>query len=280
MAFRHVYQAVYDQLANDSTLISYVDGFKLSTKQNWPQQTYLIMLGGATEQELDPTEDYNGIKHFVYGIGIVCGVNLKKESHELDLGFTDNGITYKGNFELVDDVKSAIRKALNTLMDRYNTTGYSESISNNSDTFNLTGTSKYITVSINGKTPIGYDQIFCGDSSLNGTLIAANIETSINNLGNYNDDGYLDATVTFDSETNRFRIESGGGIGPQNYVVVIAGVSDDCSGLLGFENPTEERGRNIIDYIFDTVVLESEENFPVRVRVVPLFVTEEVYVGG
>jgi hypothetical protein len=280
MAFRDIYQAVHDQLSSDPTLSTYVDGFKLSTKQNWAQQTYLIMLAASTEQEIDPTEDYDGVKHFVYGVGIISGVNMKKELHELDLGFTNNGVTYKGGLEFVDDIKHAIRKSLDTLIDNYNTTGYSESEENDSAAFALTGTKQYISVSMNGKTPTGYDEIFCGDSSLNGSTIAANIQTSIRELGNYKGDGYLDATVTFDSGTNSFKIESGGGIGPQNYVNVTAGSSDDCSGILGFDNPTESRGKNIIDYTFDTVTLESEENYPVRVRLIPLFVTEEVYVGG
>ena len=280
MAFRHIYQAVYNQLANDPILSAYVDGLKLSKKQNWPQQSYLVLISAVSEQELDPTENYDGIKHYTYGIGINVIVNLKKELHELDLGFTDNGTTYKGSLEIVDDVKNAIRKALDTLMDNYNTTGYSESDTNTSGTFMLSGTNKFITVSINGRIPTGYDEIFCGDGSLNGSVIAANIQESVRELGNHNGDGYLDATVTFDSETNRFKIESGGGIGPQNYVTVTAGASNDCSGILGFDNPTEERGKNIINYTFDTVVLELEENYPARIRLIPLFVTEEVYVGG
>jgi hypothetical protein len=280
MAFRHIYQAVYDQLDNDTILSSYVNLFKLSKKQNWPQQGHTIMLSPVSEQELDPTEDYDNIKHYNYGIGIYCLVNLNKELHQLDLGFTENGKTYKGSLEFVDDIKNAIRKALDDLIKRYNTAGYSESKSNESSTFNLAATNKFITVSINGNTPTGYDQINCGDSSLNGTIIASNIQESLRNLGIYDGDGYLDANVTFDSETNTFKIESGGDVGPKNYVNVTSGVSDDCSVILGFENPTEERGKNIIDYTFDTVILESEENYPVRVRLIPLFVTEEMYVGG
>jgi len=275
--FKDVYNAIYNQLNNNTTLAAYVSNFEKAFKENYPRQPYTVILEPLNEVEATGKRSYPDIAEFVYQIDIYARMEFQKQLSEIITGYTDGGTTYKGLLEFTDDIKNAIRELGNDLITNYNTKGYSESNSNTGSTFDLTPSQSTITVIINGKTSSGYNNINCGSSTLSGSAIATNIQTSLRALGTHSDDGYLDATVTFDSETNKFKIESYEG--PQNYVTVSAGASNDCSVLLGYDNPTEERGKNIIDYTFDTITVDNLR-FPVRYRIIPLLVTEEVYVGG
>jgi hypothetical protein len=183
--------------------------------------------------------------------------------------------TIKGILEFTEDVKNAIRsdRTLN-----YNSKGRSVSSVNGSGTFALTSLAKNIKVSINGKTPTGYDTISCGTSTLSGSDIAANIQASLRALGQYDDDGYLYATCTFDSDTKQFTISSSE-YGARSTVAVSAGASNDCSSLLGFDDPTETRGTRLLSMSLKPVTANNAV-FPVRYRIIPVTLTEEKYIGG
>ena len=262
-------------------------------KEPTPQEKYTLLLNASIETEDQESQSYRNTstKEITYEIGLaVRMIFAGKSREELTLGWTEIRDTempsgdYKGILAFMEDVKEAIRKD-ETL--KYNIPGYSESSDNTSDTFNLSDSNRYISVSINGRTPDGYDSIDCGISTLSGNDVALNIQNSLRALENAHlksNDGYKDVEVTFNSTNNRFKIEPVQ-IGPTSRVTVTAGASNDCSTLLGFDNPTEERGKNIKKIEFDPVIpldgeVDGRNKYPVIVRVMKIFITEERYVGG
>lgn len=275
--FNDVFQQVDTQLSNDITLSSYVQSFETALKKNTPYHPYTIIAWPIFETEKPESRVYDGIKEYVYQIDIYARMIFHKKEEYITVGYTDGSTTYKGILEFCDDIKQAIRKNGDDLITNYNTNAYSESDTNESSTFALSPTQSNITVSIGANTPTGYNTINCGTSTLTGDEIAANIQQSLTALGQWGDDGYKNALVTFDDTAKKFKIESD--VGPR-LISVTAGDTNDCSELLGFDNPTEQRGKKILNYEFDTVTDGGAETYPVRFRIVPLFVTEEVYVGG
>lgn len=271
MSFKAVFNKLFDQISTYSTLTDYIDStqFLKGFKQNIPNQEYTVILEPGNEEEINNTEIYKGIKEFDYNIDIYMRTILTAVD-----GIKGSIVGYgnkKGVLEFVDDVKAAIRSNL-TL--GYNRQGSSVSAENAGISFNLSVIKKYISVSINENTPVGYDSIDCGESTLTGNQIAINIQTALRALGNHDADGYNDAICSFDNNTKKFTITSNSYC-PKSKVIVTAGASNDCSALLSFDNPTEITGRNIVKIKFG-IVSTDNTLYPVRYRILSIGIVEEV----
>ena len=185
MSFKYIYEALYDQLLADSTLSSYVNSTQIikGFKESLPQQKYTIILEPGEEEEDNATEAYDDSKEFIWNIDVYARVILIKGGVEASILGVDSD---KGVLAFIDDIKSAIRADL--------TLGYTRKGSSVSEaesgTYALDASNRYITVSMNGKTPSGYDQIDCGETTLTGAQVATNIQASLKALGNYAGDGY------------------------------------------------------------------------------------------
>lgn len=291
MSFLDVYNALYTQLSNNPILTAYSGiTFEKVYKEPVLREKYTLLLNPTDSIEVEDSQSYRNsyIKEITYNIGLAIRMIFAgKKLEEYILGWTEireSDTFYKGILCFMEDVKDVVRKD-ETL--GYDSAGYSESISNTSGTFNLTNSQRYITVSIHGRMPNGYDTIDCGNTTLDGDTIALNIQNSLRALETPNlrsNDGYKNVVVTFNATNNRFKIEPVQ-TGPTSRVEVSAGASNDCSALLGFDNPTEERGKEIVKIEFDPVIqLDGEigenKKYPVIVRATKLFITESRYVGG
>jgi len=271
MSFLNVYNALYDQV-KASSYLTYVDQsqFLKGWHEGIPAQQYTLVFEPGEEEEPPETDTYEGLKEMAYNIQIHIRVELIGSTLGLMIcGDPVNNI--KGILEFTDDVKESIREDETLGYDRPSS---STSAVNSGTSFALSSSEKYITVTINGKTPAGYDTILCGDSTLTGTQVAANIQSALRALGVHADDGYYKANCTFDNSTKRFAITTYGNH-PNESVVVTAGASNDCSALLGFDSPTEVIGRNITKIEMETV-FPNNTFFPVRYRVLPVKIWEEV----
>lgn len=271
MSLKTVYNAVYNQLVQDETLLSYIGAneFVKGFKEVLPAKKYMIILEPGQETERFGRKQYDKTGEGEYEIQIYCRLLLQSSKVESAILGNDR---YKGLLDFCDDVKAAIRKNMDF---SYNTYGRSLSSENAADSFDLSASETHLTVSIDGKTPTGYGAIYCGSSAaLDGATVAANIQTSLRALGRYADDGYQQATCTFNSVNNQFTISSAN-IGPESSVVVSAGAANDASAVLGFTSPTEYSGTNLIKTQIQTVTVENGA-FPVRFRMIPLLVTEEI----
>jgi len=275
MSFVNVYNALYDQV-KASSYLTYVDQsqFLKGFHEGTPAQEYTIIFEPGPEEE-DHTEAYKTeagetVLGIIYYIDIHVRVMLIGSSEAvLIAGDTVNN--KKGILEVVGDIKSAIVEDY-TLS--YNRSGSSISAVNAGTSFALTSLLKNISVSINGSTRSGYDTIFCGDSTLNGDDVAINIQASLRALGSHADDGYYGASCSFNNSSKQFTISTDKEQ-PDQCVVVTAGASNDCSALLGFDSPTEVCGRNVSKIEFETVI-PNNTFFPVRYRVMPIKVWEEI----
>jgi hypothetical protein len=274
MAFKDVYNALHTQLSNDATLLGYMsaDDFVKGFKESMPVRRYMVILEPGPEIDEEGNQDYGRIKEVEYEIQTYCRIVLTSTRIESVIVGNDS---YKGLLDFTEDVKDAIRKDL-TLS--YNAVGYSSSIENAAGSFDLDASNRFIAVSIDGRTPTGYDVIDCGSSTLAGAAVATNIQASLRALGQISNDGYSQATCSFNAATNQFTISSSN-YGPRGQVTVTAGASDDASSLLGFSSPTEQRGTNLVKIRFGNISVENGA-FPVRFRIIPVLITEEIIVGG
>lgn len=274
MAFKDVYNSLHTQLSNDATLLAYMsaDDFVKGFKENLPSRRYMVVFEPGAEIDEEGNQDYGRIKEVEYEIQLYCRTVLT--STRIDSVIVGND-TYKGLLDFTEDTKDAIRKDL-TLS--YNAVGYSLSGENAAGSFDLDSSHRFIAVSIDGRTPTGYDSIACGSSTLAGADVATNIQASLRALGQISNDGFSQATCSFNAATNQFTISSSND-GPRSQVVVTAGASDDCSSILGFSSPTEQRGTNIVKIRFGNISVENGA-FPVRFRIIPVLITEEIIVGG
>lgn len=270
MSFKNVFNALYDQV-KASNRLTYVhqSQFLKGFHEGIPAQEYTIIFEPSEEEETT-AESSGGDTEVVYYIDIHLRVELIGATGEVLICGNSAG-TKKGILEMCDDVKLAIED--DTTLG-YNRAGCSTSEAAVGTTFALTPTAKYISVSINGNTPTGYNAILCGQATLSGDVIAANIQTALRALGNHADDGYYLAECSFDNSLKQFSICTASN-NPDQTVEVTAGVSDDCSAILGFDNPTEVSGRNITKIMFETV-LPNNTFFPVRYRVLPVKIWEEI----
>jgi hypothetical protein len=261
-----------DLLKADATLSSYIDQsqFLIGFRENYPLQNYTIILEPDPEEEYDTSQTGDGCKEVGYTINIHVRVGGVSSNYETFIvGDSDNSI--KGVLEVIDDVKDAIRSDL--------TLGYNRAASSVSgdslvEPFNLSSSQRYISVMINNIERSGYDTIFCGDSLLTGAEVASNIQSSLRALGKYTEDGYYGAICTFDDTAKQFTIETDGNQ-PNWSVVVTPGASDDCSSILGFSSPTEVAGRNIVEIEFRQTY-PVNTYFPIRYRVLPVVIREEI----
>lgn len=272
MSYKDVFNALFDQLAADVTLTGYIEdsSFLKGFKNNIPQQEYNLIIEPIDEGEDPETQAYNRTAETDYVIEIYCRTIL------FGIGVEGTIIGYKnrkGALEFLDDVKAAIRADL-TL--GYSRLGSSISAANAGTSFALTANARYLTISINGRTPTDYNSIDCGTSTLTGTEVASNIQTALQALGSHTDDGYYDATCTFDNSTKKFTISSQR-YGPKSTVVVTVGATNDSSALLGFDGPTEVAGRNITKILFGRARTDNTL-YPIRYRILPLTIKEETIV--
>lgn len=278
MSFLDCYNALYDVIKADTTLLGYVNStqFLRGFRENYPYQDYTIILEPEEEIPVLNTVQYGKVpapyrnkQEVIHVIKVYCRVILTISNEATIIGATQMGVAKKGILEVIEDVRHSIRLVKDL---GYNRTASSVSKANASDTFALSSTKKFITVKINGSTRTGHNVINCGVASLSGTTIAANIQTELRKLGRHADDGYLGALCTYNSTTKKFTISTTG-YDPDNIVVVTPGVSNDCSALLGFDTPTELAGRNITGVEFGTVVSDNVA-YPVRYRVLPVQIRE------
>lgn len=274
MSFKTVFNAVHAQLEADATLLGYISAndFYKGFKEAFPTKKYIVIVEPGPETEKGYSQDYGKIVDVEYEIHIYCRLLLTSSKVESAIIGND---TYKGLLDFCDDVKNAIRQDMSFA---YNTYGRSLSAENAAGSFDLTASARYLSVSIDGKTPTGYDAIDCGSTTLTGDEIAANIQSALRALGKFADDGYMEATCAFNSSNNQFTISSAN-IGPKATVAVTAGATDDASSVLGFTSPTEYRGTNITKTKIESVTVENGA-FPVRYRMVPIRVTEVTLIGG
>jgi hypothetical protein len=272
--FVDAYNALYDQV-KASARLTYVDQslFYKGFHEAMPTQEYIIIFEPMEEEEAKNEASGSGTGNrmeLIDNIDIHVRVMLTGSSNEiLIVGDTTNN--KKGILEVVDDIKRAIEDDMTLGYDR---NGSSTSAANAGTSFALSPSERYISVSMIGKTPTGYNTINCGEATLNGAQVATNIQTALRALGQHADDGYYKAACTFDGSTKKFTISTYGNH-PDDSVVVEAGASDDCSALLGFDSPTEVNGRNVSNIKFETVSANNTF-FPVRYRVIPVKIWEEI----
>ena len=274
MSMKDIYNAVYTQLSTDETLLEYmgIEEFVRGFKEVLPTKRYMIILEPGQETEITKRQQYDKTLEVEYEIQVYCRLLL--QSNKVESAILGND-TYKGLLDFTEDVKAAIRKDMSF---SYNTYGRSLSAENAAGSFDLDGSNRYLTVSIDGKTPTGYGAVDCGSSTLTGAEIAANIQASLRLLGRFADDGYKNATCTFNETLNQFTINSAN-IGPEAKVEVSAGATNNASAVLGFTSPTEYSGTNLIRTQIESITVENGA-FPVRYRMLPLLVTEEILIGG
>ncbi len=270
MSFNTVIQAIKQQLRDDAALSEYVDNrlIVVGFKENISNQEYVAMIEPMTEEERVVSSASRNLKEMIYQIDIYLRmISPSLGSEGIIIGKSGK----KGLLEFTYDVRRAIKDDLTLGLD---SPSYSLSQRKTSDTYVLSGTLKYISVRIGDSPRTGYNTINCGESSLSGSAIATNIQTALRSLGKYADDGYTNAVCTFDSTKNQFTIKAGID-GPQTHVVVTAGASDDCSSVLGYDVPIPVVGTNVTQISFGTVT-PNNDIYPVRYRVLPISVYEEV----
>jgi len=273
MSFKLVLNALHDQLIVNTTLLDYVKADRVfkGYKGPIPKDDYAMILEPGPEiPESVGSRTVGPDRQFVeqeYLIDIYARIMLI--SGGVDGSIVGYG-TNKGVLDFIDDIKAAI------VADRtlgYDSAGSSVSKTNSSASFALDASNRYLSVKINNIERTNWDQIDCGSSTLAGATIAANIQAALRALSLHADDGYEEATCTF-STSKKFTITSST-LSPTSSVVVTAGASNDCSALLGFDDPTEEIGKQIVSISFGTVE-PNNDSFPVRFRKLPVTIREEV----
>lgn len=271
--FKDILQGVFDQLKN-SSFLDYVaqKNFYLGPA-NPPNDKYVVFIEPSSERASEDTYT-TGIKEITYELKVFCGLVIQSSNQEQLIGKGND----KGILDFVEDIKDTIRNDLTFGLTR---TGSSITQANATTNYNLTSSARYISISLDGKTPSGYNSIDCGTSTLSGTQIASNIQTALRSLGNssYAQDPYNSVTCTYDTTERKFTISSPTS-GGRSSVVVSTGASNDASEILRFNRPVEVRGRNIISsFIGDIRYFLELEEYPVRYATVDLSITEETWVG-
>ena len=272
MSFNLVLQALNDQLVANTTLLDYVKAsrFFIGFKGPIGKDDYAIILEPGVQAESSGSRSVGPSRQFIeeeylidiYARSILTGIGVQ--------GTIIGRGTKKGVLDFIDDIKAAIVADL-TL--GYDAAGSSVSKANSSASFALDASNRYLSVKINDIERTNWDQIDCGSSTLAGSVVAANIQTALRALSLHADDGYEGATCTF-SASKKFTITSST-LSPTSSVVITAGASNDCSALLGFDDPTEEIGKKIVSIKFGAVE-PNNDFYPVRFRKLPVTIREEV----
>ena len=271
MSFKTVYEAILDQLMSNITLRRYVpkEAFFEEYSAAFPNLPYVVFMEPGME---NPEGDRasRGLAEAVYNIEVVGRMSVPDLDNRV-LGDRTN----KGILEFSGDILAALRSDLTFGLDAQGT-----SISRRmaSATYNLGANIRYLTVTINGNTPSGYDRVDCGIAPASGTVIAAQIQTSLRALvDTKSKTGFADVTVTYDNALKRFTITSQE-YGALSSVVVGEGAEKDASTILGFDNPFETRGVRIIRVEFQ-MIEPLEDLYPVAFRSIPISVHEEVFIN-
>jgi hypothetical protein len=267
-----VLQALNDQLVANTTLLDYVKASRFFIGYKGPigKDDYAIILEpgvqteGAKSRSVGPSRQFIEEEYLIdiYARSILTGIGVQ--------GTIIGHGTKKGVLDFIDDIKAAIVADL-TL--GYDSAGSSVSEINSSASFDLDASNRYLSVKINNNERTDWDQIDCGSSTLAGADVAVNIQAALRALSLHANDGYEGATCTF-SASKKFTITSST-LSPTSSVVVTAGASNDCSALLGFDDPTEVIGKKIVSIKFGTVE-PNNDFYPVRFRKLPVTIREEV----
>jgi hypothetical protein len=240
-------------------------------RENMPETDYLIWLYPVMANNLHRTES-SLLMNMSYTIVIGCRVMISQSMEEQLYGTS----TKKGLMDLVSDIFFTIKDDPTFGV---NSSGTSISMSSSSTSYALSSSARYLTISVDGLSPSGYNQVDCGTSTLTGTQIASNIQTSLRALANsaHPADPYATVTCTYDNDEKRFTITSPT-TGGRSSVVVTAGSTNDASSVLGFDKPKETRGANIIVTRIDVTYPPPEEEFlPAIHGRLDLYIEEEVY---
>jgi hypothetical protein len=274
MSYKTVYKALFEQL-KDSSHLDYLDDedFFEEFKEPFPQRNYILFMNpGIEEPEVQRASHSIAIAR--YSISVVGRMAVGELENRV-LGDDD----FRGILDFTEDIKAAIREDLTFGLDKQ---GTSQSWQLGVDTFALDSSHRYLTISINGNTPSGYDSVDClpaaGGPNYPGADIATKMQASLRALVDPSSEtGFQDVVVDWDSTRRRFTITSQE-YGAISHVEVSAGASNDCSSDLGFDNPTEERGSTIVTVEF-LPILSVEDVYPVTFREIPIIVNEEIYVS-
>ena len=273
MSFKTVIQALETQIEDYSTISEYVDEVLvfIGFKSPLPRSEYMVIIEPVTKNPLDdmrstsPEGTYREDEYLVqvYARTILTGRRT--------VGQIIGSSTKKGLLDFADDIEAAI---ISNRSLSYDSAGSSISKVNADSNFALSESNRYLSVKINGIERTGWDVIDCGSSTLTGDQVAANIQTAIRAMKLHADDGMETATCVFSSSTKKFTITSAT-IGPTSTVVVTAGASNDCSTLLGFDDPTEVIGKKIVS-LKTGIVEPLNDLYPVRYRIIPVTIREHV----
>lgn len=276
MSFNAVLSAIETQLKADATLLGYVNASQISIgyREIPAPARYAIIIEPGGEEENNRSE--GGYANFTYSMDIYARIMHGGSIEDNLLTTTDFG---KGLLAFVDDIKAALRADKDFGL---NSSGTSMSAAGVSTSYNVGPNSKHLKIKINGFNPIGYDEIgvadFDSNTIVSGEAIAATLQANIRALDD-EANGYGQATVSYDNNTKKFTITSAGLTGPESFVEVTAGATASADIALGFDNPTETRGVQIINLEFGPVSDSGYDLYPVRYRVIPIEVIEEKYIS-
>jgi hypothetical protein len=266
MSFDSVLRAIYYQIKGFEGL-SYVGGdqFKVGFAQSYPRQGHTIILEPVSEEDLE-TRASSGLVNTEYILHIYARLVMPASNIEGTILGTGKWV---GLLKFTEDIRTAIAKGG---FFGYNRKGSSEGsvVSEENIPFNFTAESNKIKVSINGNDPVN---VFCGYSMAEPEDVATLIQEQIRNNSKRQDDCYDGVTVSWNSERRSFKIETADE-GADRRVNVFPDGEFDCSGLLGFDNPTELMGRKITNVNIGKITALNTA-WPARYRILPIEITEE-----
>lgn len=271
MSMKTVTQTLLDCINNDSVLAGYLNRSEIGFKDNFPRCKYMAIIEPANQKRKPGVEVYNNLAEVVYSFEIYVRLDFANNTDYSIMGINDK----IGLLDFTDDVLHALKE--DTVISSYNKSALSESSENASSSFNLSGTEKFISVIIDGKTPAGFNEVLCGDTSgLTGTNIASNIESSLKSLSAVNN-LYSKAICSFNNVTNKFTVALENNNCPSIGINITAGNTNDCSDILGFTSPTETNGKNIVNVQYNDIIANND-SFPIRFRIINIDVYEELIV--
>jgi hypothetical protein len=270
------YKAIVSTLKSSSRLAYLKDNNIFAAPDPTIQKTeHAVYMYPMSVSNLPVTESADSV-NVSYIVIIGCRVAISTDLTEQLYGTTSK----KGLMDLMSDIYFTIKDSPNFGV---SSQGTSISKSGSSTQYALTESVRYLTVQLNGvemdmSNYSGYDTIDCGISTLTGTQIASNIQTSLRALAlsEHPNDPYATVTCTYDTSRKKFTITSPTE-GTRSAVTVTAGASNDASSVLGFNSPKEERGANIIVSKIDLSYPLVEEYLPTISGRINLYIEEQIY---
>jgi hypothetical protein len=254
-----VYLALYNQLKADTALTEYCKPEWMLAEYNPAVADYPYAIFMEPAQETLGNYTNGLLVGAKITISVYAIVHEKNDySGKIFTGFSDDT---PGLMQFIRDVRRAVEADQTLGLTRY---GSSEGTALTNGQATLSADARYLTILLNDNRtpPSGYDTIDCGTGTLAGATIAANIQASLQALDN-GANTYGSATCTFNSTTNKLKIESAGRTGARSSVQISAGASASALAVLGFSSPTEIRGREVKVATLDNVLFESRD-FPTR----------------